>query len=195
MSIHGYAYLTWVYELFVRKHDWSRTDIGLSFGSISMVTGILGSLLAGYFAGRMLRRGTKDAALRLTLLAVLVMTPTAIVMPLVDNAQLAIYLCIPLSFCMAMPAGLNLAVLQAVAPNRMRGQLVAIYMISVGFLSYLLAPLGIALLNDYVFKSEDAIDLSLALSASLNYPVALACLFLALKPFREAVVKLGDEFR
>ena len=39
MSIHGYAYLTWVYELFVRKHDWSRTDIGLSFGSISMVTG------------------------------------------------------------------------------------------------------------------------------------------------------------
>ena len=44
----------------------------------------------------------------------------------------------------------------------MRGQLIALYLICVSFLSYLFAPLIIGVMNDYVFGREDAIDLSLA---------------------------------
>lgn len=192
MSIHGYAYLTWIFEFFVRKHGWSRADIGLTFGSISIITGILGSIGGGYLAARMFERGKTDAAMRLTLRAVMVMGPASVIMALVDNDMIAISLCIPISFCMAVPTGLNLVALQAIAPNRMRGQLVATYMICVGFLSYLLAPLGIGLMNDYLFKSEDAIDLSLATSAMINYPIAIICLILSLKPLREALKKAAE---
>src|SRR5699024_4667004 len=99
----------------------------------------------------------------------------------------AIALVVPITFGMSMPVGLSNAALQAVAPNRMRGQLIAIYLICVSFLSYLFAPLIIGLTNDYVFGREDAIDLSLASLAAVNYTIAAICLALCLKPLREAV--------
>ncbi len=41
--------------------------------------------------------------------------------------------------------------------------------------------------NDYVFGREDAIDLSLASLAAVNYSIAAACLGFCLKPLREAL--------
>jgi hypothetical protein len=69
----------------------------------------------------------------------------------------------------------------------MRGQLIALYLICVSFLSYLFAPLIIGLMNDYVFGREDAIDLSLSTLAVVNYSVAAVCLGLSLKPLRAAL--------
>ena len=76
------------------------------------------------------------------------------------------------------------AALQAIAPSRMRGQLIAVYLICVSFISYALAPAIIGIMNDYVFKSEGAIDLSLSTLAALNYGIAIVCLALSLKPLR-----------
>ena len=47
-------------------------------------------------------------------------------------------------------------------------------------------------MNDYVFGREDAIDLSLATLASVNYLVAAICLGLSLKPLREALRLVGQ---
>lgn len=192
LSMQGFAFLTWIVEFFVRKHGWSRTDIGLTYGAIAFFVGIIGSIGAGLYAGHMLARGKPDAPMRLTFWGTLGLAPVAIVMPLLSNDVLAIWLLIPITFFMAMPAGLSNAALQAISPNRMRGQLIAIYLICVSFLSYLFAPLIIGLMNDYVFKREDAIDLSLASLAVVNYSIAVVFLGLSLKPLREALKKAKD---
>ena len=93
---------------------------------------------------------------------------------------------------MAMPHGLSNAALQAIAPNRMRGQLIAIYLICVSFLSYLFAPLIIGLMNDYVFGREDAIVLSLASLSVVNYSIAAICLYFSLPHLREAILSMRD---
>ena len=105
-------------------------------------------------------------------------------MPLLDNAWLALILVMPITFFMAMPPGLSNAALQAIAPSRLRGQLIAVYLICVSFLSYALAPSIIGIMNDFVFKSESAIDLSLSTLAAINYSIAVLCLGLSLKPLR-----------
>ncbi|HIG41000.1 MAG: MFS transporter [bacterium] len=192
LSIQGFAFLTWIVEFFVRKHGWSRTDIGLTYGSIAFLAGILGSVWAGYYAGRMLARGESDAPMRLTMWGTIGLGPVALVVPLVESDMLAIILIIPLTFFMAMPPGLSNAALQAIAPNRMRGQLIAIYLICVSFLSYLFAPLIIGLMNDYVFGSEEAIGLSLASLSVVNYSIAAVCLYLCLDPLRRAVEQMEN---
>lgn len=184
LSIQGFAFLTWVVEFFVRKHDWSRTQIGVTYGTIAIVAGIVGSIWAGYYAGRMIAQGRDDAPMRLTFIGSLLLGPLAIVMPLLGNAWLALLLVVPITFFMAMPSGLSNAALQAIAPGRMRGQLIAVYLICVSFISYAIAPLIIGLMNDYVFKSENAIDISLATLAAINYSVAALCLGFSLKPLR-----------
>ena len=37
LSIQGFAFLTWVVEFFVRKHGWTRTEIG--WGSVTVTSG------------------------------------------------------------------------------------------------------------------------------------------------------------
>ena len=184
LSIQGFAFLTWVVEFFVRKHDWSRTQIGVTYGLIAIVIGIIGSIWAGYYAGRMIAQGKDDGPMRLTFWGAIGLTPLAIAMPLVENAWLSLALVIPITFFMAMPPGLSNAALQAIAPPRLRGQLIAVYLICVSFISYALAPSIIGIMNDYVFKSESAIDLSLSTLAVINYSIASLCLGLSLKPLR-----------
>ena len=192
LSIQGFAFLTWIVEFFVRIHGWTRTEIGLTYGSIAFFVGILGSVWAGYYAGAMLARGRADAPMRLTMWGTIALGPLAVIMPLLSIDWWAIALIIPITFFMAMPPGLSNAALQAISPNRMRGQIIAVYLICVSFLSYLFAPLIIGLMNDYVFGREDAIDLSLSSLAAVNYVIAAICLFLSLKPLEDAISRVGE---
>ena len=194
LALQGFAFFTWIVELFVRKHGWTRTEIGVSYGLVAIVFGIVGSVLAGFVAGAFIARRRHDGPMRVCLWGTLGLAPVAIAMPLVPNGPAALALLIPITFCMAMPTGLSNAALQSIAPNRMRGQLIAVYLICVNFLSYLFAPLVIGLMNDYVFERESAIDLSMASLAAFNYTVAAVCLAASLGPLREAVARGHAEF-
>jgi MFS family permease len=178
LSIQGFAFLTWIVEFFVRIHGWTRTEIGLTYGSIALIVGIMGSIGAGYYAGYWLAKGRADAPMRLAFYGTIGLGPLAVIMPLVSSDWLAIAIIIPITFFMAMPPGLSNAALQAISPNRLRGQMIAVYLICVSFLSYLFAPLIIGLMNDYVFGREDAIGWSLSLLALVNYAIAAVCLYL-----------------
>mgnify|MGYP001244865456 FL=1 len=187
LSIQGFAFLTWIVEFFVRKHEWTRTEIGLSYGLIALIVGIMGSVWAGFYAGRLIGRGREDSPMRITFYGTIALGPLAVLMPLLDNAYVALALVVPITFFMAVPPGLSNAALQAISPNQMRGQIIAFYLICVSFLSYLFAPLIIGLMKDYVFGREDAIDLSLATLAVINYSIAAVCLGLSLKPLQVAL--------
>ena len=75
-----------------------------------------------------------------------------------------------ITFTMAMPPGLSNAALGVIAPNQMRGQMIALYLVCVNFLAYPLAPPIVGSMNDYALGREDAMDLSLASLAVVNYP-------------------------
>lgn len=192
LSIQGFAFLTWIVEFFVRIHGWTRTEIGLTYGSIALIVGIMGSIGAGYYAGYWLSKGRADAPMRLAFYGTIGLGPLAVIMPLVSSDWLAIAIIIPITFFMAMPPGLSNAALQAISPNRLRGQMIAVYLICVSFLSYLFAPLIIGLMNDYVFGREDAIGLSLSSLAFVNYAIAAACLYLCLDPLKDAVSRVRE---
>ncbi|HIL82165.1 MAG: MFS transporter [bacterium] len=192
LSIQGFAFLTWIVEFFVRIHGWTRTEIGLTYGSIALIVGIMGSIGAGYYAGYWLAKGRADAPMRLAFYGTIGLGPLAVIMPLVSSDWLAIAIIIPITFFMAMPPGLSNAALQAISPNRLRGQMIAVYLICVSFLSYLFAPLIIGLMNDYVFEREDAIGLSLSSLAFVNYAIAAVCLYLCLDPLKDAVSRVHE---
>jgi MFS family permease len=185
--------LSRIVEFFVRTHGWTRTEIGLSYGFIALFFGTAGSVLAGYFAGYLVAKGSPNAPMRVCFWGTVGLAPLAILMPLLDNAHLALAIVVPITFFMGVPPGLSNAALQAISPNRLRGQMIAVYLICVSFLSYLFAPLIIGLMNDYVFGREDAINLSLSSLAAVNYTIAIACLFLSFKPMDQAI-KMAKEF-
>ncbi|MFM7120614.1 MAG: hypothetical protein ACKOZX_10310, partial [Gammaproteobacteria bacterium] len=167
----------------------------LTYGLIAMLVGITGSVLAGVWAGRMIARGRADATLRIVMWVSLALLPTATAFTLIPDGRAAIALLIPVTFLMAMPSGLMMTTLQAIAPNELRGQMVAFYLVAVSFLSYTFAPSLPAMISDYVFGSELALGKSISLLAVLNYGIAFACLAGCLPAYRRALAEAETWYR
>ncbi len=189
LATQGWSLFSWIVEYYVRNHEWTRTEIGLVYGSVAMLVGITGSVLGGVWAGYLLARRVEDATLRIVLYGTVVLLPTATALTLLPDPWMGIWLLVPVTFCMAMPPGLIMATLQAIAPNELRGQMVAFYLIAVNFLSYTFAPSLPALLSDFVFGSELALGKAISSLAVVNYSVAIICLSLCLKHYRRALTE------
>ncbi|MEQ9451726.1 MAG: MFS transporter [Pseudomonadales bacterium] len=186
LATQGWSLFSWLVEYYVRNHEWSRTEIGLVYGSIAMVVGITGSVIGGLWAGALMAR-KPDATLRVVLYGTVVLLLCAPFLTWVDDAWVAIGLLIPVTFCMAMPPGLIMATLQAVSPNELRGQMVAFYLIAVNFLSYTFAPSLPAYMSDRIFASPLALGQSISILAVVNYTIAVICLGFCLRHYRGAL--------
>ncbi len=195
LSIQGFSLFSWLVEYYVRNHSWTRTEIGLTYGTIAMVVGITGSVFAGWLAGRMIAKGTPDATLRIVMWTSVGLLPSATAFTLIPDPHTAIYVLIPVTFLMAMPSGLMMTTLQAIAPNELRGQMVAFYLLAVNFISYTFAPSLPAVLSDYVFESELALGKSISGLAVINYTVAIICLAACLPSYRRALAETDTWYR
>ena len=186
LATQGWSLFSWLVEFYVRNHEWTKTEIGLIYGGIAMCVGILGSVLGGLWAGSLMAR-KPDATLRIVMYGTVVLFVTAPVLTYTEDAWVGIALLVPVTFCMAMPPGLIMATLQAVAPNELRGQMVAFYLIAVNFLAYTFAPSLPALLSAEFFQSPLALGKSISVLAVVNYAIAAVCLALCLKYYRQAL--------
>ena len=188
LATQGWSLMLWVVEYYVRNHEWTRSEIGVTYGIIAMVVGIAGSSLGGLVAGYLMaQKGKADATLRVVLYSTIVLLCLAPFLTWVDSAWLGVALLVPVTFCMSMPPGLIMATLQNISPNELRGQMVAFYLIAVNFLSYTFAPSLPALLSDQVFQSPLALGKSISILAVINYTLAVLCLALCLKYYRRAL--------
>jgi MFS family permease len=187
LATQGWSLFSWIVEYYVRNHDWTRTEIGLSYGTIAMVVGIIGSVSGGLMAGYFIARKVPDATLRVVFAGTLVLLPTATLLTIVPDPYVGLALLVPVTFGMSMPPGLIMSTLQAIAPNELRGQMVAFYLIAVNFLAYTFAPSLPALMSDGIFNSELALGKSISILALINYSIASVCLYFCLKHYRSAL--------
>lgn len=186
LATQGWSLFSWIVEYYVRNHAWTRSEIGLVYGSIAMTVGIAGSVIGGLWAGSLMAR-REDATLRIVLYGTVVLLVTAPFLTYVKDPWLGIGLMVPVTFCMAMPPGLIMATLQAIAPNELRGQMVAFYLIAVNFLAYTFAPSLPAYISDEIFASRLALGQSISILAVINYSIAVVCLAMCLRYYRTAL--------
>ena len=157
------------------------------FGPVLMIARPLGVISGWFAAERMPARGVEDATLRLPMLAVIAALPFAIAFPLVASPMLALGLLGLVTFLGTIPFGAGVATFPLVTPNRMRAQVMALYLLIANLLSYSLGPTLIALITDHVFGDEKAINLSLAIAVPLVMAAGAVLILLAIRPYREMV--------
>jgi MFS family permease len=182
-SVMGYAD-TWYPELFIRTWGWDAAQAGRVNGASSLVAGPLGLIFAGWYASRMMARGRTDACLRLTAYGAIGIAAPAILMPLMPNATLMSLLLLPFKFFVGFPPVLISSAIQMVAPNRLRGQLGALFLFAVGIIGVTCGPILPSLFTDYVFHDDASLKYSLTLSSVITLPIALSLLWLGLGEYR-----------
>ena len=182
-----YALNLWGPSYFIRLFDYSRAEAGWVFGLIMILAGSAGLMVAGAAADRLMARGISDAYLRVILFSMIAMTPCAIALGFIKTETVAVLVMCLAIFFSAFQGGLSAGALQLMTPNRMRGQVTAIYLLTANLIGLGLGPTVIALATDYVFSDDAALGRSIALCAAVLCPIAAFILWNSLGSIQKLI--------
>jgi MFS family permease len=183
VTIQGYAYF-WLPVLFERRWGWDVGTFGLYFGIVLAVCGVGGILAGSHLSAVLYRRGYIDAPFRTTVLGLMITVPSATLMPLMPSGTWALVLMVPAMASVAVASASGAAAVVHIAPAELRAQASAGYFLVINVLGLFLGPTSVAVLTDYVFKSEQAIHLSLAMVPGVLGTTCLLILLTGLTAYR-----------
>ena len=156
----------WTPTFFMRTYGWTPAEIGPVFGAMVGILSTSGVVAGGWLADRARAAGRVDANLLVAMAAALVAAPFVLAFPLAGGARLSLLLLGPVLFFGAMPFGAGPAAIPVLAPNRMRAQLMAVYLLFGNLVGAGLGPWLIAAFTDSILGDPLAIRYSIALVGS-----------------------------
>lgn len=180
--ITGYAFNVWGPVYFMRVHGLQPAEVGLLYAVGFGVFGTLGVLAGGAISDRVAKSGRADAPLRVSLWSALIQAPLFIGAYLTPSRTLAEVLFVAALFFGSAYGGLQAATVQALTPNRMRGQVGALYLTIANMVGLGLAPTGTAYMTEHLFGGPGEVGKSLALTTAISLSFAVVLLTLARKP-------------
>ncbi len=71
LTLSSYGDSAWAPTYFIRNHGWTASRIGIVYGPLYCIFGVLGVVAGGRFSGWLGERGYRDASLRVALIAYL----------------------------------------------------------------------------------------------------------------------------
>lgn len=187
LAIVTFAFTAWLPTSFIRLWGWSPKEIGIAYGSIMLVFGSGGMILAGFLADRLAAGGRRDAHLWLSIIGTVAAIPFALAAGLVTTPHAALALVAVTSFCISMSIALAPAALQSVTPNGLRGQMTALYLLLINLVGMGGGPTLVALCTDYGFGDELAVRNSITIVTVCAASISAVLLALSLKPYRRLI--------
>lgn len=184
MAIASLGVVLWGPAYFIRVHGLTQAEVGALFGLAMGLCGTVGLLAGGWLADRFYTRGTVDAAPRIVIVSLLLQTPLFLAVYLAPTAAMAKILLIPAMFAMLLQGGLQGASIQLVAPDRMRGLIVAIYLMLTNVIGMAIGPFLIAQFAERVFGGSHGIGMALATVTAASSLGGAAMIAAGLPAFR-----------
>jgi MFS family permease len=181
----AYGANAWYPAFLQRVQGFSIGDAGLFLGAAMLVFGVAGFISAGWLADSLVRRGRPDGNFLVGIFYAAGLLICGVLAPLVPIHWLSLTFVAFAAFFSNTWSGVNAAVLQVVTPNRMRGQISAMYLVVTSFLGLGFGPTAVALATDHIFGRDDAVGYSLALVAVIFPTLSIIVLQLGRKTQRE----------
>lgn len=193
MSIMGYGTLTWYPEFLFRTYGLGKAEAGAWLGSFFIIAGTAGTFSGPWFAGLLQARGWSDANMRLVCWVALILIVPSVAAPMMPSHTLALALLAPIIFIFYTHFGVAMAALQLITPNGMRAQVSALLLFMTNLFGLALGGSFIAFFTDFVFRGDQYLYRSLAVSALLIYPLAALLIARGLPQYRQALrAVVGD---
>jgi MFS family permease len=187
-----YALNLWGPTYFIRTFGYSSPEAGWTFGLVMIIAGTSGLLLAGSIADAWMQRGRQDAYILTIGASMLAMWPCVIALGFVANDVLAIAVMSLAVFFSAFQGGIAAGALQIMTPNRLRGQVSALYFLCANLIGLGLGPTVVAATTDFVFGNDAAIGRSIALCGGILCPVGAYILWRGLPQIRQLLTDQLD---
>lgn len=192
-AMSSYTINAWAPSFFVRTYGWTIAETGYAYGLTIVASGISGVIAGGLIGDYLHARQVRSGRMQLMGIAMLFACPLALLAPLMANPYVALLLLGAITFFITLAIGTGPTALQEILPNRMRGTVSALAVLTVNLIGLGVGPTCVGLLTDYVFA--DAGRLNHALAVSVPCMMLLALLFsrLSLRPYQQSYKQLHSE--
>lgn len=184
VTLSGYASAVWTPAFFIRVYDWQPGQIGLWYGLIYLAFGTTGALFGGWLCDRLTARGVLDAPLKVAAFGYVGTGVFGGLAPLMPAPELALALFVPATFLATLPYPLAGTSIQLVTPNRLRGQMSALYMLVINVVGLGLGPVIVGAFTDFLFTEPSDVRYSLAIVNAVAAPLAFVFLLAACRGYR-----------
>jgi MFS family permease len=177
------AILGWIPAWFVRRYQWSHSQIGPYLGATNFLFGTCGLVLAGVLAGKLIRKGKKAVPVKLMMAAEIFVLIPLILAHTIDNPYWVLGCVGGTIFCGGFSAGLGPAALQSITPNEMRGQVTAICFLIISLVAGTVGPGAVGFLTTYYFGDDKAVRSSAVIVGILGAILGVIALRLGLRAY------------
>ncbi len=191
LAMAGYGSSAWYPEFLIRNYGLSRGAAGTSYGTISIITGVVGIMVAPWIANRLAARGYRDAYVRTLLATTLIATPPSVLAPLLGSATLTLLVLIPGMIFSGAYLGVMAAAFQPITPNQMRGQATAFYIFLTSFIGMAFGTSTLAAFTDFLFQDDGKVHYSLATMQAIFKPAGALLFWYCLSAYRKAMEEAG----
>jgi MFS family permease len=188
--ITGYAFNVWGPAYFMRVHGLNPAEVGVLYALGFGIFGTMGVLSGGWVSDRVAGRGKMDAPIRVSIWSALAQAPLFIGAYLAPTREVAMGLFVIALFFGSVYGGLQAAAIQALTPNRMRGQVAALYLTVANMIGLGFAPTWTAWMTENLFDGPQDVGKSLAVTTAVSLTLGVLLLSLALKPARRQIERL-----
>ncbi|MDP3867538.1 MFS transporter [Phenylobacterium sp.] len=181
------AYLTWAPAFLIRAYGWEVGQVGAVLGSILLVGSTTGILVGGWWTDRFAAAGRKDAVLLVAMIGGGAAFPFALAAPFAPDGIIAAILLALMFTAIGLTQGLPAVSFQAIAPNRLRARVMALYLLIGNIVAFTIGPTAVALISDNWLRDPAKIGVAVAIVTAVVIPLGLVALALARKPYIRAV--------
>lgn len=187
-----YGASAWAPTLFSRTFGIAPASAAIPLGLIQALCGTLGMLAGAGWTDRLVARGASGAHMRVLLVGTAVGGLFFLLAPLAPTPELA-YAALAVAFTFGMfQGGVVPAGLQLVTPAHLRGRTIALYLMTMSLVGLGVGPTIVAAGTTYLF-GESGIGSAMVMASLMLSPVACLLLFLARRPFREALAEAAPD--
>ena len=161
MTIIAYSqgYLPSTFE---RTWGWAREQYAFINGVALLIIGPATVMLMGYISDRWMQAGVRDAPFRLLVIGYLIMVPTGAIAMFMPTGVLAFAVLCTNTIGIGMVSAVGVTALLLITPAQIRGQVIALYYMTISLSGLFLGPTTVGSLSTRVFGEE---NLNLAVAA------------------------------
>lgn len=181
--------MSWQPTFYIREFGWSPARIGLISGIMYLTVWPAGAAFGTWMVERFQRQGRDDANMRVVIWSTACAVPFLAAAPLMPSGALSIAVLAVGLFAGAWLLGPQNAALQVITPNRMRGQITALFLFVFNVIGFGLGPSFVALTGTHVFGGgPHALGPALALTQAIMGPIAVLVFWTGLRAYGRSVV-------
>ena len=180
-----YSIQAWSPTLLIRVHEWDISYAGRVYGIVALVTGSLGVLSSPFVARVMGRLNNKGYPLLMLMMSTVLTALFLFIAGLQKDGMSCLIFLALASFFVTIPLPQLAVTLQTISPNKMRGLVAGIFVVTGNVMGMGLGPTFVAFFTENVFQDPMSVGMSMGLLGLVSAPIALV---IYLNGYRELLV-------